>query len=92
MASIWDILEISETTDEDELKKAYRAKLVHTNPEDYPEEFKQLRQAYEQALALARQAAKKASELSQDAEAKTGAARAVHVSQGRRGTQGSGGA
>ncbi len=92
MASIWDILEISETTDEDELKKAYRAKLVHTNPEDYPEEFKQLRQAYEQALALARQAAKKASELSQDAEAKTGAARAIHVSQGSRGTQGSGGA
>ena len=45
MASIWDILEINETTDEDALKRAYRAKLVHTNPEDHPEEFKQLRQA-----------------------------------------------
>lgn len=60
MASIWDILEINETTDEDALKRAYRAKLVHTNPEDHPEEFKQLRQAYEQALEQARQSEKTA--------------------------------
>ena len=54
MASIWDILEIEKTTDENEIKSAYRRKLVRTNPEDYPEEFKELRSAYEQACEQAR--------------------------------------
>ena len=53
MASIWDILEIEETRDKNSIKNAYRRKLTRTNPEDYPEEFKELRVAYEQAIAAA---------------------------------------
>ncbi len=43
---------ISETGDEREIKAAYRERLAVTNPEDNPEGFKRLRQAYEEALAL----------------------------------------
>lgn len=50
----WDVLGIKETKDVKEITKAYRQKLVHTNPEDKPEEFKALRQAYEQAMDFAR--------------------------------------
>ena len=53
MASIWDILEIEETKDKNSIKNAYRRKLTRTNPEDYPEEFKELRYAYEQAIEAA---------------------------------------
>lgn len=53
MASIWNILEIEETTDKSKIKNAYRKKLTVTNPEDHPEEFKALRTAYEEAMALA---------------------------------------
>lgn len=55
MSTIWDILGIEPTKDEDQIKKAYRTKLVHANPEDHPEEFKTLRQAYEQAVKEARE-------------------------------------
>ena len=53
MASIWNTLEIEETTDKSKIKNAYRKKLTVTNPEDHPEEFKALRTAYEEAMALA---------------------------------------
>lgn len=53
MASIWNTLEIEETTDKSKIKTAYRKKLTVTNPEDHPEEFKALRAAYEEAMALA---------------------------------------
>ena len=56
MASFWDVLEIGRTTDENEIKNAYRRKLVHTNPEDHPEEFKVLRRAYEDACDWAKKA------------------------------------
>lgn len=49
----WEILEIEETKDKKKIVQAYRKKLVNTNPEDKPEEFKKLRQAYEQALEYA---------------------------------------
>ena len=52
---IWDILGISPTTEEEVIKTAYRTKLVNVNPEDDPEGFKQLRQAYEQACARAQE-------------------------------------
>lgn len=51
---IFDVLGISETKDENEIKAAYRARLASVNPEDNPEGFKRLRDAYESALALAR--------------------------------------
>ena len=52
----WSILGIAPTKDKKAITAAYRQKLRQTNPEDMPEEFKALRAAYEQALALADQA------------------------------------
>gem|GEM_PF-1637454 len=52
--NIWDTLGIETTKDEKKIRDAYREKLSVTNPEDKPEEFKQLRSAYEQALDYAR--------------------------------------
>lgn len=49
---VFAILSISETKDINKIKKAYREKLVHVNPEDDPEGFKALRQAYEEAIKL----------------------------------------
>lgn len=48
--NIWDVLGIKETKNEEEIRKAYRDKLVYVNPEDNPEGFMQLRKAYEAAL------------------------------------------
>lgn len=53
---IFGILEIEETKDESAIRAAYHRLLKHTNPEDDPEGFKRLREAYEEALAYARQA------------------------------------
>ena len=55
--NIWNILGIDATADCTAITAAYHAKLSGANPEDHPEEFKQLRAAYEQALSLAKQAA-----------------------------------
>ncbi|MBQ3102772.1 MAG: tetratricopeptide repeat protein [Oscillospiraceae bacterium] len=49
----WSILGIEPTKDKKAITAAYRAQLAHTNPEDKPEEFKDLRAAYEEALRLA---------------------------------------
>ena len=49
----WKILKIEPTTDKKKIKAAYRDLLSDVNPEDKPEEFKALRQAYEDALAWA---------------------------------------
>lgn len=51
---VFHILEIEETKDESVIAQAYRNKLRVTNPEDDPEGFKQLREAYEEALRLAK--------------------------------------
>lgn len=51
---VFEILGIEATKDENAIKKAYRAKLVHVNPEDNPEGFKNLREAYEEALRLSK--------------------------------------
>lgn len=55
--NIWSVLGIDATADKAAITAAYRTKLTGANPEDNPEAFKQLRAAYEQALALAKQAA-----------------------------------
>jgi len=52
---IWKVLGIEPTKDKKAITAAYRTRLAHTNPEDRPEEFKELRAAYEQALKLADQ-------------------------------------
>ena len=52
---IFEILEIPETKDESAIKAAYRDKLVSVNPEDNPEGFKRLREAYEAGLKYAAQ-------------------------------------
>lgn len=51
--TVFKILGIEETKDENILKDAYRRKLLVTNPEDDPEGFKALRAAYEEAIRLA---------------------------------------
>lgn len=50
----FQILKVPETKDESAIQTAYRTQLRTTNPEDNPEGFKRLRQAYELALELAR--------------------------------------
>lgn len=52
---IFEILEITDTKDEDLIREAYRRKLISVNPEDNPEGFKRLREAYEAALKYAAQ-------------------------------------
>ena len=49
LREIWDILDVSETKDEDLITQAYR-KLVFVNPEDDAEGFMRLREAYEKAI------------------------------------------
>lgn len=48
--NIWKILETEPTNDKRSIKTAYRQKLKEINPENSPEEFMKLREAYEQAL------------------------------------------
>ncbi len=52
---VFHILGIEETREERLIRQAYREKLTVTNPEDNPEGFKRLRQAYEEACRLAKQ-------------------------------------
>ena len=51
--TIWDILEISPTTQQKTIKLAYAKLLKKYHPEENAQEFQRLRQAYELALAYA---------------------------------------
>ncbi len=51
--NIWDILGCEETRDKENLKTAYRKKLKNVNPEDDPDGFMRLRNAYEEAVRIA---------------------------------------
>lgn len=51
--NLFATLGIEETKDEDAIRNAYRKKLRLVNPEDDPEGFKRLREAYEAALKYA---------------------------------------
>ncbi len=52
--SIWAILGVKAGSDRDTIRRAYAKRLRVTNPEDDPDGFMALRQAYETALARAR--------------------------------------
>ncbi|WP_106421871.1 J domain-containing protein, partial [Escherichia coli] len=58
MKNCWKILDIEETTDVDIIRRAYLALLPSFHPETDPQGFKQLRQAYEEALRIAQSPAK----------------------------------
>lgn len=51
--NIWKILGIEPTTDKKAIRKAYAAKTKVIHPEDAPEEFKRLHEAYQAALGFA---------------------------------------
>lgn len=53
VADFWRILEMEPTTDIQQIKQAYAVLAKKYHPEQYPEEFLKLRQAYEAALAFA---------------------------------------
>ena len=55
MNYFFNTLGIEATKEEKKIKKAYRARLHAVNPEDDPDGFKRLREAYEEALKYARQ-------------------------------------
>ena len=50
MSDFWKILEIEPTTDRSVIKRAYAALAKKYHPEQYPEEFLNLRNAYEAAM------------------------------------------
>lgn len=51
--NIWEILGIEPTTDKKRIKKAYAEKTKEIHPEEKPEEFKRLHEAYQAALGYA---------------------------------------
>lgn len=51
--NIWMILGIEPTTDKKAIRRAYAAKTREIHPEDAPEEFRQLHEAYQAALGYA---------------------------------------
>ena len=50
----WKILGIEQTTDLAAIKTAYAAKAKEWHPEEHPEEFQQLQQAYHSAARYAK--------------------------------------
>lgn len=54
MKSMWEWLEIEPTTDVQIIRKAYSQQAKKYHPEENPEEFKQVRDAYKKALSYAK--------------------------------------
>lgn len=53
MGRIWDVLQIEPTTDKRAIKKAYACRSKEIHPEERPEEFRALYEAYQAALRYA---------------------------------------
>lgn len=53
MENIWEILKIEETKDSRAIKRAYASLAREYNPEEHPQEFLHIREAYERAMAYA---------------------------------------
>ena len=51
--NVFRILEIEPTNDKKEIKKAYAGLVKRYHPEEFPEEWKKIHDAYEQALKMA---------------------------------------
>lgn len=66
--TIWEWLEIEETTDRNLIRKAYARQAAKYHPEEAPEEAQQLREAYKRALALADRKVKSAASEMEDDE------------------------
>lgn len=52
--NMWKILGIDQTTDSKQIKQAYAARAKECHPEEHPEEYQILRQAYKDALQYAK--------------------------------------
>ena len=59
--NIWKILEIEPTTDRKAIRRAYAARSKETHPEEKPEEFRMLYEAYQKALEYAKRGGESAS-------------------------------
>jgi hypothetical protein len=69
--NIWTILGIRATANERDIKRAYANQLKTTRPEDDPQGFQDLREAYETALRMARYAGEVDVEEEQEPETET---------------------
>ncbi|USH04453.1 J domain-containing protein [Grimontia kaedaensis] len=68
--NMWEVLDLEQTTDESVIKKAYRVKLRQHHPEDDPEGFKRVREAYENILQWLKSGADESIEQAISEEAK----------------------
>lgn len=51
--NVWNVLGIEANSDADTIRRAYAQKVRQFHPEEYPQEFQRLNEAYRRALALA---------------------------------------
>lgn len=75
--NIWEILKIPETKDKNAIRKAYAKQAECFHPEEHPEEFLLIRDAYKQALAFAGKQSEADIKVPEAGETKTGLADSI---------------